>query len=206
MNIQTLHPAPAQTASERYYPAPEVQSNAKNAVTGVHEAPGITAVQGKTGGAGENGIRGELMDRYAPEEPAVRAGLYRKVKDQDGNPTLRFDDPNKTAQEAEETDGEKAPTPAEQAAEEEKAAEERKAAEEKEEKKAETKTTTINTDRVDREIEELKEETKDIAQQLRTAVGERAEELEQKLLLDKIELRLKDNDTYRRAHSQVSVE
>lgn len=201
MNIQTLHPAPAQTASERYYPAPEVQNNAVNAVTGANEAPGITAVQQKTG-AGENGIQGELLDRFAPEEPAVKAGLYRKAKGQDGNPTLLFDDLKKA-----EEKGEKAPSPAEQAAEQEKAAKEKKAAEEKEaEKKAETKTTTINTDRVDREIRELREKIEDVSQELRTATGEQAEKLEQQLLLDKIELRLKDNDTYRRAHSQVTVE
>lgn len=202
MTIQTLHPAPAQTASERYYPTtPEVQQGAANAVIGPDEAPGITAVQGKGAGAGENGIQGELMDRFAPEEPAVKAGLYRKAKGQDGNPTLRFDDPTKAEKEDEET-------PAE-AAEEEKAAKEQKAAEEeKEAKKAEakTKTTTINTDRVDREIEKLREKIEDVAQDLRTATGEEAEKLEQQLLLDRIELRLKDNDTYRRAHSQVSVE
>lgn len=202
MTIQTLHPAPAQTASERYYPAPEVQNNAVNAVTGANEAPGITAVQGKTADAGENGIQGELMDRFAPEEPAVRAGLYRKAKDQNGNPTLRFDDPQKAAKEAEET-GE--PTPAEKAAEEEKAEQEKKAAEKKETEKAETRTTTINTDRVDREIKELREKIEDVAQELRTATGKQAEKLEQELLLDKIELRIKDNDTYRRAHSSVSV-
>lgn len=196
MTIQALHPAPAQTASERYYPAPEVQSNAKSAVTGANEAPGITAVQGKSSGAGENGIQGELLDRFAPDEPAVKAGLYRKVKDQDGKPTLRFDDP---AKDAEENDRLKA-------AEEEKKAKEEKAAEEKKEEKTETRTTTINTDRVDREIKKLQEEVEDVSRQLRTATGERAEELEQKLLLDKIELRLKDNDTYRRAHSVVSVE
>lgn len=201
MTIQTLHPAPAQAASERYHPAPEVQNNAVNAVTGADEAPGITAVQGKSGGAGENGIQGELMDRFALAEPAVKAGLYRKAKDQDGNPTLRFDDPKKAAEET----GEETPAKAEQAAEEEKAEKEEKAAEEKEKEKAETRTTTINTDRVDREIKELREKIEDASQELRTAIGEEAEELEQKLLLDKIELRLKDNDTYRRAHSQVSV-
>lgn len=200
MNIQALHPAPAQTTSERYYPtAPEVQNNAVNAVIDKDEAPGITAVQGKSSGAGENGIQGELLDRFAPEEPTGRAGLYRKAKDQDGNPTLRFDDPAKAKKEAEEA------SLAEKAAEEEKAAKE-KAAEEKEAEKAEARTTTINTDRVDREIRELREKIEDVSQELRTATGEQAEKLEQQLLQDKIALRIKDNDTYRRAHSQVSVE
>ena len=41
---------------------------------------------------------------------------------------------------------------------------------------------------------------------LRTATGDEAERLQQKLTLAKIELRIKDNDTYRRAHAQVTVE
>lgn len=203
MNIQVLHPAPAQTASERFYPtAPEVQDNAVNAVTDKGEAPGITAVQGKSSGAGENGIQGELLDRFTPEGPAAKVGLYRKAKGRDGNPTLLFDNPAKTAKEAEKT-GE--PSAEEKAAEEEKAAKE-KAAEEKKAEQAKTKTTTINTDRVDREIRELREKIENVSRELRTATGEQAEKLEQQLLLDKIALRIKDNDTYRRAHSQVSVE
>lgn len=197
MTIQALHPAPAQTASERYNPAPEVQRNAVNAVIGPNEAPGITAVQGKSSGTGENGIQGELLDRYVPQKPADKAGLYHKVKDQDGNPTLRFDDPSKDDEDDEDPI---------KAAEEEKARKEEKAAQEKKKEKAQERKTTINTDRVDREIEKLREEVEDVSQQLRTATGDRAEELEQKLLLDKIQLRLKDNDTYRRAHSVVSVE
>lgn len=201
MTIQTLNPAPAPAVSERYYPVPEVRDNAKGAVLGANEAPGITAVQGKSGEAGENGIQGELNDRFAREEPAVRAGLYRKAKDQDGNPTLRFDDSNKAAEEEEE-----ALSIAEQAAEEKAEKEEKAAEEEKEAEEAKARTTTINTDRVDREIEELEEAVEDVVQELRTAVGEEAEELKQELLLDRIELRLKDNDTYRRAHSSVTVE
>lgn len=200
MNIQTLHPTPAQAASERLRPTPEVQDNAANAVTGADEAPGITAVQ-KTAGTGENGIQGELLDRFSPEEPAAKAGLYRMAKGEDGKPTLRFDSGDKDAQKA---DGSAEKTPAEEEQEAAEKAEARKKEAEKAEQ-AETRKTTFNTDRVDREIQDLREDAEDLSRQLRTATGEEAEKLEQQLLLTKIELRIKDNDTYRRGHAQVSM-
>ena len=64
MNIQTLHPAPAQIDSERLRPTAETPETAVNAVTGAGEAPGITAAAKTTGsGSGEGWIRGELRDR-----------------------------------------------------------------------------------------------------------------------------------------------
>lgn len=197
MNIQTMHPSPVQVSSERLWNTPEAPDNAANAITGAEEAPGITAVQ-KSAGAGENGIQGELLDRFAPEEPAAKAGLYRMIKGEDGKPTLLFDGQDKAAKETEQAE-EKTPAEEKEAAKE--AAREQEA---EEAEKAETKSTTINTDRVDREIRDLEEDAEDIARDLRTATGEEAEALEQKLLLTKIELRIKDNDTYRRAHAQVT--
>ena len=196
MNIQTLHPAPAQIDSERLRPTAETPETAVNAVTGAGEAPGITAAA-KTSGSGseEGGIRGELRDRYAPEKPTKGAGLYSMGKDEDGNPVLRFDSPDK----AKEAAGEKTPK------EEKEAAKEEQAAEEREEERAKTRTVT-NTDRVDRELQELREEAEELAQKLRTATGKEAESIQQKLTLAKIELRIKDNDTYRRANAQVTVE
>ena len=127
MNIQTLHPAPAQIDSERLRPTAETPETAVNAVTGAGEAPGITAAA-KTSGSGseEGGIRGELRDRYAPEKPTKGAGLYSMGKDEDGNPVLRFDSPDK----AKEAAGEKTPAEEKEAAKEEQAA--RQAEEERE--------------------------------------------------------------------------
>ncbi len=199
MNIQTLHPTPAQIESERLRPAPEATGTAANAVTGPNEAPGITAAAGAPG-SDESGIRGELRDRYAPEDRSGTAGLYRMAKDGEGNPVLLFDGPEKASQEKAEAAGKA------EAEEEEKAPAEEKAAEEKETERSEAKKTTTNTDRVDRELRELREEAEDLARRLRTATGEEAERLQQKLTLTKIELRIKDNDTYRRAHAQVILE
>lgn len=197
MNIQTLHPVPAQIESERLRPTAETPENAANALTGTGEAPGITAAA-KTAGSEEGGIRGELRDRYAPEKPTKGTGLYSMTKDGDGNPVLRFDSPE-SAKEAEAAGEETAAKEAEEKAEQQ-------AAQEKEAETAETKATVTNTDRVDRELRELREETEDLARQLRTATGEEAESLQQKLTLAKIELRIKDNDTYRRANAQVTIE
>ena len=168
MNIQTLHPAPAQIDSERLRPTAETPETAVNAVTGAGEAPGITAAA-KTSGSGseEGGIRGELRDRYAPEKTTKGAGLYSMGKDEDGNPVLRFDSPDK----AKEAAGEKTPKEDKEAAKEEQAA--RQAAEEREEERAKTRTVT-NTDRVDRELQELREEAEELAQKLRTATGKEA--------------------------------
>ena len=45
MNIQVLHPNPAQTAPERLRSVPEVPEETARAVTGPDEAPGITAAE-----------------------------------------------------------------------------------------------------------------------------------------------------------------
>ena len=200
MNIQTLHPNPAQLESERLRPPPEVSDTAANAVTGPNEAPGVTAAA-KAAGSDEGGLRGELRDRYAPEDRSGKAGLYRMAKDEEGNPVLLFDGPEKATQEKTEAAGE-----SEEAEAEEKAAAQKEAAQEKEAEESESKSTVTNTDRVDRELQQLRDEAEDLARKLRTATGDEAERLQQKLTLAKIELRIKDNDTYRRAHAQVTVE
>ncbi len=60
-----------------------------------------------------------------------------------------------------------------------------------------------NTDKVDREIRELKEKKKQLEQQLKAASGDekKTKELENKLAQVEQELSQKDNDTYRRQHS-----
>lgn len=68
-------------------------------------------------------------------------------------------------------------------------------------KKAEKCTT--NTDKVDREIEKLKEEKKQLEQQIKAAAGEeeKVKEWKKKLAQIEMELSWKDNDTYRRQNS-----
>ena len=65
-----------------------------------------------------------------------------------------------------------------------------------------------NTDKVDREIQKLKEKRQQLEQQIQTAAGDepKVRELEKKLAQVEAELRQKDNDTYRRQNSSfISV-
>lgn len=65
---------------------------------------------------------------------------------------------------------------------------------------------TTNTDKVDREIEKLKEQKQQLEQQISAASGdeEKVKELEKKLSRIEGELSQKDNDTYRRKNAAIS--
>lgn len=62
-----------------------------------------------------------------------------------------------------------------------------------------------NTDQVDREIKSLKEKKKQLEQQIQMAAGDEKKiaTLEKRLAQVEEELSRKDNDTYRRQHTQV---
>ena len=62
-----------------------------------------------------------------------------------------------------------------------------------------------NTDKVDREIEKLKERKKELEQQIRAAAGDeqKVQALEKELAQVENELRQKDNDAYRKQHCSV---
>lgn len=121
-----------------------------------------------------------LKDEYISSEKSGEkpSGLYRIGRDDEGNPKVIYDDPEKVKKNA-------------QSAEEpEKTAEE----------------TTTNTDKVDREIKQLKEEKKQLEQQLKAVAddAEKTKELEQKIAQIENELSQKDNDTYRRQNAVIS--
>lgn len=64
---------------------------------------------------------------------------------------------------------------------------------------------TCNTDKVDREIEKLKEKQEALQQQIQSETDEiKRSELEQKLAQIESELHQKNNDTYRRQHAEFS--
>lgn len=121
-----------------------------------------------------------LKDEYISSEKSGEkpSGLYRIGQDDEGNPKVIYDDPEKVKKNAQS------------AAEPEKKAEK----------------TTTNTDRVDREIKKLKEEKKQLEQQLKAAAGneEKIKELEQKIAQIENELSQKNNDTYRRQNAEIS--
>jgi len=108
------------------------------------------------------------------------SGLYHMGKDENGNPKVLYDDPEKANK------GKKADSTGEP------------------ENSAEK--TTTNTDKVDRETKKLKEEKKQLEQQLKAAADdeEKTKELEEKIAQVENELSQKDNDTYRRQNAVVS--
>ena len=64
---------------------------------------------------------------------------------------------------------------------------------------------TTNTDAVDREIEKLKEQKRQLEQQIQTETDEKkVKALEKKLAQVEVELNQKNNDTYRRQNAVVS--
>ena len=121
-------------------------------------------------------------DEYISSEKSVSkpSGLYRLWQDENGNPKVTYDD-SKRAAKAKDVQPKEEPA-----------------------KKAEKCTT--NTDNVDREIEKLKEEKKQLEQQIKAAAGdkEKVKVLEKKLAQIEGQLSQKDNDTYRRQNAVIS--
>lgn len=125
-------------------------------------------------------------DEYINSEKSGRrpSGLYHMGKDENGNLRVLYDDPKKA-------DGaDKKEQPRVGAGRPEK----------------DTEKCTGNTDAVDREIKKLKEQRRQLEQQIKAASGdeEKIRELEKKLSRVESELSQKDNDTYRRQHTVFS--
>ncbi|MCI8770726.1 MAG: hypothetical protein HFH73_06195 [Lachnospiraceae bacterium] len=127
-----------------------------------------------------------IQDEYISSEKSATkpTGLYRLGQDENGNRKVFFDNPEKT----EDADEKGQP----------------KISSDTPEKSAEK--CTANTDKVDREIEKLKEKKQQLEQQIRPAFGneKKVRELEKKLARIESELSQKDNDTYRRQNAEIS--
>lgn len=123
-------------------------------------------------------------DEYISSEQSGSrpSGLYHMGKDENGNPKVLYDDPKK----ADGADKTGQPKVGADSPEEENC--------------------TTNTDKVDREIEKLKEQKQQLEQQIKAASEdeEKVKELEKKLSRIESELSQKDNDTYRRQNAVIS--
>lgn len=109
-----------------------------------------------------------MMDEYVPGERAEPSGRYWMGQDEEGQPKIHFDDPERAAG---------AP------------------------KKPEEKW-VCDTDKVDREIEQLKKKQQELKQRLGTETNEaRIKELERQLGQTEQGLHEKDNDAYRKQHA-----
>lgn len=144
-----------------------------------------------------HGSRIMSKDEYIGSESPVSEpiGLYRQGRDENGDPKIFFDDPQK----AEDKDKDNKNVP--ERSEEKDVPEEDPDVPEKQKEKC-----TANTDEPDREIKRLKEKKQQLEQQLRSACGNESKvrELERKLAQTEYELSEKDNDTYRRQHTKFS--
>ena len=140
-----------------------------------------------------------VMDEYVPEEPQEPSGRYWMGKDEDGQPKIYFDDPERAA------DAPKQPEDAPEAEEPKQAGQGAKGPEGKKDK---GETWECNTDKVDREIEKLKKKQQELEQRLNTETDEaKIKDLEHQLAQVEQELKQKDSDTYRRqnaAYTQLS--
>ena len=134
-----------------------------------------------------------VMDEYVPEEPQEPSGRYWMGRDEDGQPKIYFDDPERAA------DAPRQPEDAPEAEEPKQAGQGAKGPEGKKEEVWEG-----NTGKVDREIEKLKKKKEDLEQRLNTETDEaKIKDLERQLAQVDRELKQKDNDTYRRQHTTV---
>lgn len=139
----------------------------------------------ETGGAKALGNVSEQCDEYISSEKskAKTVGLYRVEQDNKGGQKILFDSPDKEVK----ASGQKQPT----------------VKGDNSEKSPEK--CIADTDKVEREIRELKEKKQQLEQQIRQISDDesKARELEKKLAQVENELNQKDNDAYRRQNASV---
>ena len=144
-----------------------------------------------------------VMDEYVPEEPQEPSGRYWMGKDEDGQPKIFFDDPERAADGPKQPEGiPDAKKPEADAPEAEEPDPEGQGAKGPEGEKDKGETWECNTDKVDREIEKLKKKQQELEQRLNTETDEaKIKALERQLSQVEQELKQKDSDTYRRQHA-----
>lgn len=137
-----------------------------------------------------------VMDEYVPEEPQEPSGRYWMGKDEEGQPKIYFDDPERAA------DAPKQPKDAPETEEPDPAGQGTKGPERKKDK---DEVWEGNSDKVDREIEKLKKKQQELEQRLNTETDEaKIKDLERQLSQVEQELKQKDNDTYRKQNASFT--
>lgn len=162
----------------------------------------VKEIEKEQNGEKTSGKLSDLRDEYiSSEKSGVKpSGLYRLGQDEDGRKKVFFDDPKKAGK----ADGDENPKVEPDNSDKNKDSKQPKINSDNPEKPAEKCTT--NTDKVDREIEKLKEKQQQLEQQIKSVSGdeEKVKELEKKLAQVESELSQKDNDTYRRQNAMIS--
>lgn len=167
-------------------PISGVSTGAVRPLTAPEKVPGAPEVQKP---AEESRQPKPVMDEYVPEEPREPYGRYWMGRDEDGQPKIYFDDPERAAEAPEQPeDSPEAEEPANQGA--------------KGPEKEKGEVWECNTDKVDREIEKLKKKQQELEQRLKTETDEaKINDRERRLAQVEQELSQKDNDTYRKSNS-----
>lgn len=145
----------------------------------------------------------QSRDRYIPGEEDESIGLYELSYDDEGNPEIKYDSPEKTEKKSGELSGEKSNGVPEKKAGESSGKKAGDSSEKKSEK-SKSESCTANTDKVDREIERLRKKAEQLEQRLNATEGKERERLEKQLDNVRRELSQKDNDSYRRQHTVFS--
>ena len=173
-------------------PISGVSTGAVQPLTTAEKMMGASKVQKPEEEARDRQLK-PVMDEYIPEEPQEPSGRYWMGKDEDGQPKIYFDDPERAA------DAPKQPEDAPEAEEPDSADQGAKGPEGKKDK---GETWECNTDKVDREIEKLKKKQQELEQRLNSETDEaKIKDLEHQLAQVEQELKQKDSDTYRRQHA-----
>lgn len=146
----------------------------------LHEAQGVKKAEqvGKPDDSKVSATNAMPVDEYIPSDPVK--GIYRPGKDAEGYPKIDYIDPKKDVSPESKVDDKVSNDP----------------------RKSES--TTTDTDKVDREIEKLKEKKARLEQEIRTAEDDQKKRLEQELNQVEAELAQKDNDNYRRQNAVIS--
>ena len=173
-------------------PISGVNTDAVQPLTTAEKVLGASKVQKPEEEAQSRQLK-SVMDEYVPEEPQELSGRYWMGKDEDGQPKIYFDDPERTA------DAPKQPEDAPEAEEPKQAGQGAKGPEGKKNK---DETWECNTDKVDREIEKLKKKQQELEQRLNSETDEaKIKDLEHQLAQVEQELKQKDSDTYRKQNA-----
>lgn len=159
-------------------------NNINNIQSGILQSvsPAEKSLEGEKKITEKNGEHLYGKDEYIPSENDEPIGLYSVSQDDEGNPKINYDDPNK----AQEDSKKEADDP------------------EKTDEKEKSESCTANTDKVDREIERLKERLQTLEQRAASAEGKERERIEKQIKAAESELMQKDNDSYRRQHTIFS--
>ncbi len=121
------------------------------------------------------------VDTYEAQPPQQSAGVYQVTRDENGRRIIQVDESCETAQ------GQP------------------KAKPQDESEKPNIVKTTVNTDKVDKEIEKLKQTQTQLEQKIAAAKEPKEKEkLEAQLAQVNAELKAKDNDTYRQQHMEIT--